>query len=148
MGKKDEGLQDAQQSGETKIRNLRGNCKNTHLRSAVRCACVICVRMCVFIMCLYMSACMCVHVCSCVFFRKRTVGIHEEGMKILKETFPDQKTGDAGIEILSSSVLQMKTGAHHDSFVPAAVKSALVNTNLWEKEFILTISKEVEIRRN
>lgn len=92
MGKKDEGLQDAQQSVETKIGNLRGNCKNTHLRLAVRCACVICVRMCVFIMCLYMSACMCVHVCSCVFFRKRTVGIHEEGMKILKETFPDQKT--------------------------------------------------------
>lgn len=42
----------------------------------------------------------------------------------------------------------MKTGAHHHSFVPVAVKSALVNTNLQEKEFVLTISKEVEVRKN
>lgn len=71
MGKKDEGLQDAQQSVETKIRNLRGNCKNADLRSAVRCVRVSYVYVCVCLLCVCICLLACMYLCVSVYFTER-----------------------------------------------------------------------------
>lgn len=64
MGKKDEGLQDAQQSVETKIRYLRETARTlTNIQQLGVCVCHICMYVCVY----YVSVYVCLHVCACVF---------------------------------------------------------------------------------